>query len=77
LTDSPDGRPPGIIVDVDPAVGVTINCQGENLGQKVTVPPHLSAIAPAGPGHYRLRGTGEVVIDPDFTTSWTIRRPRS
>ena len=29
----------------------------------------------AGPGRYTLRSTGEVVEDPDMTTSWTIHEP--
>ena len=33
--------------------------------------------ARAKPGHYRLRSTGEVVVDPDFTTSLTVRAPAS
>jgi hypothetical protein len=26
----------------------------------------------ASPGEYRLRSTSEVVIDPDFITTWTV-----
>ena len=27
----------------------------------------------ASPGEYRLRSTGEVVVDPDFTTVWSVK----
>ena len=46
-------------------------------GADFTLPPEPSAFARAKPGHYRLRSTGEVVVDPDFTTSWTVRAPAS
>jgi hypothetical protein len=40
-----------------------------------TLPPDASAFANARPGSYRLRATGEVVVNPDFTSSWTVRSP--
>jgi hypothetical protein len=36
------------------------------------LPPHLVAYEEADEGEYRLRSTGEVVIDPDFLCTWTI-----
>jgi hypothetical protein len=36
-------------------------------GDIFTLPPALDAFEPAAPGEYRLRSTGEVVVDPDFT----------
>jgi len=39
------------------------------------LPPDLRAFQDAPPGEYRLRSTGEVVVDPDFISSWTINRP--
>ena len=65
----------GIVTEASPH-GITIICQGDNLGQKFTVPPDLSAIVAAEPGSYRLRSTGEVVVDPDYTASWTTQ-PRA
>ena len=44
-------------------------------GLDFTLPPDLGSFFPAAPGEYRLRSTGEVVIDPDFTASWTITAP--
>ena len=67
----------GIVVEADRGCGVTIICQGEQVGRRFTLPPHLEAIEPAEPGEYRLRSTGEVVIDPDFTTSWNVHSPKS
>ncbi len=30
------------------------------------------ALKVAAPGEYRLRSTGEVVVNPDFTTVWSV-----
>jgi hypothetical protein len=43
-----------------------------STGANYTLPPDPGAFFPAAPGEYRLRSTGEVVVDPDFTSSWTI-----
>jgi len=67
----------GIVVEADPARGITISCQGSDIGRKFTVPPDLQAISPGEPGEYRLRSSGETVIDPDYTASWTVRSPAS
>jgi hypothetical protein len=36
------------------------------------LPPEPDAFDEAVPGEYRLRSTGEVVVNPAFTTSWTV-----
>jgi len=38
--------------------------------------PHLDAIAPAKPGEYRLKSTGEIVVDTDFLATWEVRQPQ-
>ena len=40
-------------------------------GERI-IPPDLSRLAVASPGNYRLKATGEVVVDPDFTAVWTV-----
>jgi hypothetical protein len=40
-----------------------------------SLPPDTESLRPAKPGEYRLRTTGEVVVDPDYTTTWTINAP--
>ena len=47
-----------------------------NDGELFGLPPDLSSIEIAPPGEYRLRSTGEVVVDPDYLTSWNINRPK-
>ena len=36
------------------------------------LPPDLNALEKAAPGEYMLRNSGEVVVDPDFTSQWTV-----
>lgn len=41
------------------------------------VPYDPAAIAVAPPGTYRLRETGEAVVNPDLLGEWTVARPRT
>ncbi len=56
---------------VEPLVSIV---RGDGT-EPFTLPPVEEAFEPAPPGEYRLRTTGEVVVDPDFTTSWTVVPP--
>ena len=40
-----------------------------------TLPPIWEAFEPAEPGEYRLRSSGEVVMDPDVLAKFKIVRP--
>jgi len=44
---------------------------------EICIPPDLRAFFGARPGVYTLRSTGEEVVDPDLTTTWThtLRQP--
>ena len=64
----------GVVEQVDPE-GVLIRLQGPRDGEEFWLPPDLEAFQAAPPGDYRLRSTGEVLTDPDFTTTWTIEMP--
>jgi hypothetical protein len=41
-------------------------------GEIFTLPAGSEAYEPAPPGEYRLKTTGEVVVDPDFTCVMTV-----
>ena len=56
----------GTVTSVDPLVAID---RGD--GRTFTLPPDPDAFERAAPGEYRLRSTGEVVIDPDFVSTWT------
>jgi hypothetical protein len=66
----------GTVIEANPAEGIALRLDGAHAGETYWLPPDLRAFAPASPGSYRLRATGEVVVDPDYTTSWTIDPPR-
>jgi hypothetical protein len=55
--------------------GVVIALAGKRAGEQWTMPPALESIRRAPAGEYRLRETGEVVIDPDLMSTWTISKP--
>jgi hypothetical protein len=63
----------GTIVETDEDRGVAIELADE--GEVFWLPPDVRAFRPARPGNYRLRSTGEIVVDPDLTTTWTIADP--
>lgn len=45
-------------------------------GEEFSLPPDLRSTHPAAPGEYRLRSTGEVVVDPDYLATWNVNRPK-
>ncbi len=62
----------GIVVGID-SKAVTLKLH--DTDREFTLPPDLAAIQPAQPGEYRLRTTGEVVVDPDLLATWTVYPP--
>lgn len=62
----------GHVTHVDPRSGFTMKLLGERKGEEYCLPPDTRAFERASPGEYRLRSTGEVVVNPDYTASWTI-----
>jgi hypothetical protein len=61
----------GTVLAVEPLVA--IDRAGDD--EPFTLPPDPDAYDPAGPGECRLHTTGEVVVDPDFLTTWTVQAP--
>ena len=45
-------------------------------GEIFCLPPDLSSTRIASPGEYRLKSTGETVINPDYLTTWNINMPK-
>ena len=66
----------GTVMSTDPEEGITLRLDGSRSGEVYTLPPDPGAFFPAKPGSYRLRETGEVVVDPDYTTTWDFTPPR-
>ena len=62
----------GEVVVADPARGICIKLMGGRSGEHYWLPPDTRGIKIAEAGEYRLRETGEIVVNPDFTSYWTI-----
>lgn len=60
---------------VDRVRGITLDLEGSLAGQTFQLPPDTRSCQEASPGEYRLRSTGEVVVNPDFTSSWVVEQP--
>jgi hypothetical protein len=65
----------GRVVSVDRRKGIGVRLDGAHAGEEFVLPPDTRSWDPAPPGEYRLRGTGELVVDPDFLTTWTVQKP--
>ena len=65
----------GTIVNIDVKEGMVIKLSGS--GKEFKLPPDLNNIKDTRPGAYRLRSTGEVIVNPDFLTTWTVTKPQN
>lgn len=61
----------GTIEIADRERGVAILLERSRSGELYWLPPDLRAYREAPKGSYRLRRTGEIIEDPDFTVSFT------
>jgi hypothetical protein len=59
----------GRVLEVTDGVVVVANPEG---AAPVALPADPDAFLPADPGRYVLRHSGEVVVDPDYLTGWTV-----
>jgi hypothetical protein len=59
----------GVVTSVDPLVAID-----RYEDEPFTLPPEPEAFDIGEAGEYRLQ-TGEVVVDPDFETTWTVAAP--
>ena len=64
----------GHAIRADRRSGIALRLSGARAGEEVMLPPDTRAFRRAAPGEYRLRGTGEVVKDPDYLTTRSIRQ---
>jgi hypothetical protein len=65
----------GLVSLADPQSGIAVSLQGQRAGQIRRFPPATNVFQAAPKGRYRLRSTGEVVVDPDFTATWILTQP--
>lgn len=59
----------GHVIRINEHDGIVIKVYGEH--EERTLPPALESIQIANEGEYRLRSTGEIVINPELITTWT------
>jgi hypothetical protein len=64
----------GEIVRISETEGIVLRLHDSN--EEYKLPPALHTLQSAPKGKYRLRSTGETVVDPDLTTSWTLNKPK-
>ena len=62
----------GIITRINEAI-IAVNLQ--DTGDEFTLPRDLSALKVAAAGEYRLKPSGQIVVNPDYLTVWTIMEP--
>jgi hypothetical protein len=62
----------GVVVSLDEEL---VHIRVAGTGEDFTLPPDPRAFFYAAPGEYTLRATGEMVTDPDITTTWTVTAP--
>jgi hypothetical protein len=65
----------GMVKSADPVRGFEIELDGTRKGGVYWLPPHIDAFHPAAPGEYRLRSTGETVVNPDYLATWIVEPP--
>ena len=68
----------GVVEHADEEEGIGVRLVGPGQawnGELYVLPPDLRPFSEAAPGSYRLRSTGETIVDPDFTSTWEIRSP--
>ena len=64
----------GRVVSVDERNGILMSLEGQRTGEQFSLPPDTRTFRAAPPGAYRLRSTGEAVVNPDFTVTFSIRQ---
>jgi hypothetical protein len=65
----------GVVTRTDAYDGVYLALKGLREGETKWLPPATHVYTAARKGEYRLQDTGEIVIDPDFTTQWIVTQP--
>jgi hypothetical protein len=64
----------GRVVFAHPTNGILLNLEGRRAGEQYTLPPDMRSLRRSSAGAYRLRSTGEVVVDADFTVIFSFHQ---
>ena len=60
----------GEIYCVNPSEGVVVKVKE---GSEHKLPPDLSLLQSPPPDEYTLQSTGEIIVNPDLMTMWTLK----
>ncbi len=75
----PDGEPErleqffGRVTKAQKGVAIAFLLEGSRQGESFSLPPDTRSFRRAAPGEYRLRATGEVVSNPDYTVTFSVQ----
>ncbi|MBI5941756.1 MAG: hypothetical protein HY859_15170 [Caulobacterales bacterium] len=67
----------GVIIEADRQRGIALELRGAGLGEIYWMPPQTSALQPAEPGTYRMKGSGDVIENPDYLATWMVTPPQA
>jgi len=67
----------GLVAAAEADTGIQLQLQGSRQGEVKWLPPATHVFQPAVLGIYRLRSTGEEVVNPDFTATWIVVQPET
>jgi len=62
----------GTIEHADKKKGIAI--KKANGGETFNLPPDIRSIRIAQPGEYKFWSTGEIIVNPDLLTTWTVNK---
>jgi len=62
----------GRVMRINSTEGIVV--QREDKQEEYKLPLDFDAFQPAQSGEYKLNTTGEIIVDPDFTSSWSIKK---
>ena len=64
----------GEVIRANPSEGIVLKLAD---GTERTLPPDFRPFRKTKPGEYREQSTGEIVVDPDWLCSYTVRQRAS
>ncbi|VTU17083.1 hypothetical protein [Variovorax sp. RA8] len=64
----------GRVLSATPGGGISLRLEGRRAGEHYALLPDTRSFCKAKPGQYRLHATGEVVVNPDYTVTFSIRK---
>jgi len=65
----------GRIISGNRSDGFEVALDGSRAGARYSLPPQTDTFVAAQAGEYRLRLTGETVVNPDFLATWIVDPP--